>query len=206
MAGWCRKEAIPERLLLSGWCNRHYPGVVFPTRDLVTTGQAAVLLRASRAHVVDLCHRGLLPHVRVGGQRRIRRADVEAMIQSALTREELRSLWLHRAVAGKVAANPPVVLAAASINLRRLRRLHPEGRGWEWLDRWEAVLDEGVAAVLEVLTSSAWSAVELRRNSPFAGVLSEAERQTVLDAFVAGRRDQPRQMRRDQVEQVLRSV
>jgi hypothetical protein len=113
---------------------------------------------------------------------------------------------LHRAVAGKVVANPPALLAAAAINLRRLRRLHPEGRAWEWLDRWDAVLDEGVEAVLEALTSSAEYAVELRRTSPFAGVLSEEERIAVVEAFAASRRDHARQMRREELEQVLRSV
>jgi len=180
--------------------------VAIPTHELVTTGQAAILLRSSRSHVVDLCLRGLLPYVRVGGQRRIRRADVEAMIQPTLTREQLEALWLHRAVAGKVVANPPALLAAAAINLRRLRRLHPEGRSWEWLDRWDAVLEEGAEAVLDALTSSASFAVELRRNSPFAGVLSEQERRAVVEAFAASRRDHPRQMRREQLEQVLRSV
>ena len=176
------------------------------TRELVTTGQAAILLRSSRAHVVDLCLRGLLPFVRVGGQRRIRRSDVEALIQPSLTRAQLESLWLHRALAGKVVTNPPALLAAAEINLRRLRRMHPEGRAWEWLDRWDALLEEGVEAVLDALTSSAEYAVELRRTSPFAGILTETERRTVLDAFAASRLDHARQMRPEQLEQVLRSV
>lgn len=176
------------------------------TGGLVTTGQAAILLRSSRAHVVDLCLRGLLPFVRVGGQRRIRRSDVEALIQPSLNREQLESLWLHRALAGKVVANPPLLLAAAEINLRRLRRMHPEGRAWEWLDRWDALLEEGVEAVLDALTSSAEYAVELRRTSPFAGILTELERRTVLDAFAASRLDRARQMRPEQLEYVLRSV
>ncbi len=200
------KESTPERLLLFEPIAGQYSRVAIRTRDLVTTGQAAILLRSSRAHVVDLCLRGLLPYVRVGGQRRVRRADIEAMIQPTLTREELESLWLHRAVAGKVVANPPALLAAAAINLRRLRRLHPEGRACEWLDRWDAVLDEGVEAVLDALTSSASFAVELRRNSPFGGVLTEVERRAVVEALAAERREHARQMHREQLEQVLRSV
>jgi excisionase family DNA binding protein len=175
-------------------------------QDLLTTGQAAVLLRSSRAHVADLCLRGLLPYVKIGAQRRVRRADVEALIRPALGRDELGSLWLHRAVAGRVVANPAPLLAAAAINLRRLRRMHPEGRAWEWLDRWEAVLDEGVEAVLDALTSSAEYAVELRRTSPFAGVLSESERQTVLGRLAESRADRARPLGREQREQVLRSV
>jgi len=34
-------------------------------RDLLTTSEAAVLLRSSRRHVADLCERGLLPYVKV---------------------------------------------------------------------------------------------------------------------------------------------
>jgi excisionase family DNA binding protein len=180
--------------------------VAIRTHDLVTVGQAAVLLRSSRAHVVDLCLRGLLPYVRVGGQRRVRRADCEALIRPRLTREQMETLWLHRAVAGKVVANPGAVLAAAQINLRRLRRLHPEGRDWEWLDRWDAVIEDGVEVVLDALTSSTEHAVALRRQSPFAGILSESERRAVVAAFVDSRRDHARQMRPEQLEQVLKAV
>ena len=38
-------------------------------------------------------------------------------------------------------------------------------------------------AVLDVLTSRDELAVELRQNSPFAGVLTEAERQAALASF-----------------------
>lgn len=174
--------------------------------QLLTTGEAARLLRSSRAHVVDLCLRGLLPYVKVGVQPRLRRADVEALIEPALTREQLETLWLHRAVAGKIVQDPPALLAAAATNLRRLRRMHPEGRAWEWLDRWQAVLDEGVESVLDALTSSGEYAVELRSTSPFAGTLSEAERRAVLDAFAESRRDRARPMRPEKLEQVLRSL
>jgi hypothetical protein len=42
-----------------------------------------------------------------------------------------------------------------------------------------------VEAVLDALTSRVPHAVELRQNSPFAGVLPETERRAVLAAFVA---------------------
>ncbi|RZU50991.1 excisionase family DNA binding protein [Krasilnikovia cinnamomea] len=173
---------------------------------LLTTGEAAVLLRSSRAHVADLCRRGLLPYVRVGDERRIRRADLEALIRPGLGPEELRDLWLHRAVAGKLVADPPGVLAVALGNLRRLRRAHPEGRAWEWLDRWEVVLGQGVAAVLDALTSSARYAVDLRRTSPFAGALTERERRAVLAAFAESRRDRARPMSAERREHVLQRV
>jgi excisionase family DNA binding protein len=181
-------------------------GVVLRTGDLLTTGEAARLLRCSRAYVAGLCLRGLLPYVKVGTQRRVRRADVEALIEPVLTREQLETLWLHRAVAGKVVQNPAPLLAAAEINLRRLRRRHPDGPAAQWLDRWEVVLEDGVETVLDVLTSSGAYAAQLRETSPFAGILSEGERRTVLAVFAESRRDHARPMRPEKLEQVLRSV
>jgi excisionase family DNA binding protein len=154
-------------------------------RELLTTGEAAVLLRSSRQHVVDLCERGLLPYVKVGKHRRLRRADVETMLRPELTRDQVKALWLHHAVAGRLVADPDAVLAKAAANLKRLREIHPDGVAAVWLDRWAAVLRRGAEAVLEVLTSSAADAVELRQNSPFAGVLEDAERRAVLTAFTA---------------------
>ena len=57
-----------------------------------------------------------------------------------------------------------------------------------WLDDWESVLDSGPEAVLQTLTSQAPLAIELRQNSPFAGVISEMERTAVMRAFRAQER------------------
>jgi excisionase family DNA binding protein len=174
--------------------------------ELLSIGEAAILLRSSRRQVSDLCARGLLPYVSVGTQRKLRRADVEALIRPALSRTETEQLWLHRAIAGKFVVNPAAILATATSNLRRLRRLHPEGHSWEWIDRWQAVIDEGPEAVLEVLTSSAGYALELRRTSPFVGILSEVERRRVLEALGETRRERARPMRAETLERVLRVV
>ncbi len=176
------------------------------TSELLTTGEAARLLRSSRAQVADLCLRGLLPYVKIGVQRRVRRADIEALIEPRLTREQLRQLWLHRAVAGKVVQNAPALLAAASINLRCLRRLHGDEPAGTWLDRWEAVIDDGVETVLDALTSSAEYAIELRVTSPFGGILTEAERRAVLEAFAESRRDRARPMSPAKLEKIFRGV
>jgi excisionase family DNA binding protein len=153
--------------------------------DLLTTGEAAVLLGSSRQHVVDLCDRGVLPCLRVGSHRRVRRADVEAVLHPELTRDQLKALWLHRAVAGHLVVDPHAVLTKARGNLDRLRRVHPTGMAAMWLGQWGELLDEGVEAVLEALTARKPYAVELRQNSPFAGVLQEDERRAVLAAFAA---------------------
>jgi excisionase family DNA binding protein len=173
------------------------------TTELLTIGEAAILLRFSRRRVLDLCARGLLPYVSLGSQRRVRRVDVEALIHPVLTRAELEQLWLHQAIAARFTARPQAVIALAEMNLRRLRRLHPDGPEWE---RWEALLAGESEAVVEALTSPAQYAVRLRSASPFAGVLSERERRAVLDALAESRRDQARPMRLTSLERVMRAV
>lgn len=157
--------------------------MIAPLDDFMTTGEAARLLGSSRQHVVDLCERGILAYTTVGSHRRVRRADVEAMLRPELTRDQLKALWLHRAVAGHLVSDPRGVLSKAQRNLDKLRQIHPHGMAAVWLDRWQTTLNVGVEAVLDALTSGSAQAVELRQNSPFAGVLPEAERRAVLAAF-----------------------
>jgi excisionase family DNA binding protein len=173
------------------------------TSDLLAIGEAAILLRTTRARVLDLCARGLLPYVSIGAHRRIRRADIEALIITNLTRAQLEQLWLHQAVAIRLAENPMAVLAAGAINVRRMRRA---GADVEWLDRWQIVLDGGPGAVLDALTSPVDYAVRLRETSPFAGVLSELERRAVLDALSERRRVQVRPMRHETRARIMRAV
>jgi excisionase family DNA binding protein len=155
--------------------------------DLLTTGEAARLLGTSRQHVVDLCDRGDLAFVTAGSHRRVRRSDVEAIRTRTqrLTRDQKRSLWLGYATAGKLVADPVGVIEKARQNLARLKRTHQRGVGNRWLEEWDRLLGGPVDAVLEALTSRTPRARELRQNSPFAGVLTEAERANVLSRFRA---------------------
>lgn len=142
------------------------------------------MLGVSRQHVVDLCDRGLLPCERAPVHRLLRRIDVEAFRKGReLTREETRSLWLNRAVAARIARDPVAVLSRARQNLDRFESIHEGSTVTTWLERWRRVLGRGPEAVMEVLTSTAPEASELRQNSPFAGVLPEDERHAVLDSF-----------------------
>jgi excisionase family DNA binding protein len=85
----------------------------------LTTTAAAALLHCSRQHVVDLCDNGTLPFVRAGTHRRIRRDDVERrLLRPPFRREVDKSLWLHRAVAGKLVADPVRGMALARRKLR----------------------------------------------------------------------------------------
>ena len=168
--------------------------------ELLTTGQAATLLACSRQHVVDLCNRGDLPSLSVGTHRRVRRADVQrlaltGMAVRSVRPERLRSLWLHRAVAGRLARDPERVLARAARNLHRLERAHPSGVSARYLARCRDLIAEGPEAVMRALVDESPEFDELRQSSPFAGVLSDAERLAILRAarrHGAGRDGGPR--------------
>jgi excisionase family DNA binding protein len=167
---------------------------VLGDEELVTTGVAAKVLGTSRQHVVDLCDRGDLPFRTVGKHRRVSRSDLEALSArtNRLTRDQLRSLWLSQAVAGKLVRDPEGVLSQARRALAHLRTVHRRGQAARWLAEWEVILGGPVERVLETLTSPTPRARDLRQNSPFAGVLTEKERAQVLQSFqrtrVASRR------------------
>jgi len=76
----------------------------------------------------------------------------------------------------------------------------------EWLDCWEVVLGDGAEAVLEALTSSAEYAVDLRRASPFAGILTETERRRVLESFDESCRNRARALGPDKLGRALYGV
>ena len=91
-----------------------------------------------------------------------------------LTREERRSLHLHRAIAEHLARDPERVLARARTVLGRMVARHPGAS--PRLQEWEEHLDSPLEELLEVLVDPSPHARELRHVTPFAGVLSARER------------------------------
>lgn len=152
--------------------------------DMLTTGEAARVLNSSRQHVVDLCNRGDLPFVTVGTHRRVRRADVEKVRDRTLrlTRDQRRSLWLAFAVAGRIAGDPEATRSIARRNLAIMGE-SARGQAVSWLREWERLLDGSIEDLLIALTSRSPLGRDLRQNSPFAGVLSEADRAEVLTSW-----------------------
>jgi transcriptional regulator with XRE-family HTH domain len=99
-----------------------------------------------------------------------------------LTREERRSLALHRAIAAKLAADPAPVLARARKNLRVMRRANEDGAAERWFAEWEHRLRGPFAGIIEALVSHDQHARDLRQVTPFAGVLSDEERRAIYAA------------------------
>lgn len=151
---------------------------------MLRTGEVAQLLGVSRQHVVDMCDRGDLSCVRVGKHRRISRSEVEHLTRRRLTREQEKSLWLHGALLAPMLSAPDAVITKARENLRRWSGMHrSDGMTVGYLGKWERVLDDGLDAVIEAVTSMSEEACEMRQNSPFAGVLPDETRVKVLRAF-----------------------
>lgn len=151
---------------------------------MLKTGEVAQMLGVSRQHVVNMCDRGELPCVRVGKHRRIPRQEVEKLTSHRLTREQEKSLWLHWALLTPMLTEPDAVITKARENLRRWSGMHrSDGVTVGYFKKWERVLDDGLDAVVEVVTSRSEEACEMRQNSPFAGVLPDDTRVKVLRSF-----------------------
>lgn len=112
--------------------------------------------------------------------------DAVVSYQPPLTREERRSLELHRAIAARLRKDPERVLAQARRNLARMSgRI---GSTSQPLREWAVLLDRPLEALLPLLTDPDPWARELRHLTPFAGVLSATERAEVYRAFADGER------------------
>jgi len=90
-------------------------------------------------------------------------------------RAELRSLAYHRAIAREL--RRPMVEEA-----RRLVRYWREigNLDQRYAEAWEGVLDRPLPEIRALLREDSQEARDLRQNSPFAGLLTEAERRKIL--------------------------
>jgi hypothetical protein len=94
-----------------------------------------------------------------------------------------RSLALHVAVAAKLEAQPEL-LDVARQNLQRWLSMRPAAA----LREWQAILDRTpLPEVIGLLRARSEDAARLRQSSPFAGVLSKSERQSILDTYESRR-------------------
>ena len=85
-----------------------------------------------------------------------------------------RSLALHRLITAKI-RNDPALFDMTKATLARWRKIVHSG-SQPYLAEWERLIAVGIEASLAVATEDTERATALRKSSPFAGVLTEAER------------------------------
>jgi len=90
-----------------------------------------------------------------------------------------RLLALHARVAEHLRHDPDAVIARARANITRWQAIDPRGNA-PWVRAWTEILDRGPAEVALAMLDPSPRMRELRQSSPFAGVLTMAERLTVL--------------------------
>ena len=94
-------------------------------------------------------------------------------------RARARSLAYHRAVAERL--REPMRAEARHV----LSRWREEGRiDDRYADRWQDLLDQPLPQLKQALVDESPDSDDLRQNSPFAGLLSEPERQRILREVV----------------------
>lgn len=105
-----------------------------------------------------------------------------AQWESDHIRVEERSIELHRAIAAKLMENPQAVLEKARANIRHLRWVHG-GASEPYLAAWEALLDGTIEDLAKALISPSEEFRALRQATPFAGVLTPAQRWAIYRSF-----------------------
>jgi transcriptional regulator with XRE-family HTH domain len=166
-----------------------YIHVMNPVRDLrrrVHATQAFLAAKAGTSQpTVAAYEAGRKSPTLATVQRLADAVGLEASISfhAPMTREERRSLALHAAIARRLAEDPDTVRRKAKENLELMRGRHPGAR--QLLAEWSIALGRPLPALLDLLRSpDPWSR-ELRHVTPFAGVLSAAERAQVYCDFAA---------------------
>ena len=94
-----------------------------------------------------------------------------------------RSLAFHEAVAAKVESQPDLMQIARA-NVDRWLRQRPLPALLEWQD---LLGRESSEVILTILRSRTETAARLRQSSPFAGILTSAERQAILRRYESRR-------------------
>jgi transcriptional regulator with XRE-family HTH domain len=107
--------------------------------------------------------------------------NVDFDVVPALTREDRRSIYLHRRIAEHLKADPGNTLTTARTNLALMRSLHPEAG--DLFEQWEQILSQPVMSIVDAMTDTGPEYRELRQVTPFAGVLDAEQRASVYREF-----------------------
>jgi len=175
-----------------------YSDIVFLMNELrhlrqlagVTQSRFAELAGTSQPTIAAYESGGKVPNLRT--LRRLARAlgfEARLLFVPAMTREDRRSLALHQVIAQRLLDDSDTVIQRARSTLGLMLERHPGAA--PLLTQWKAILRCPVSEIAEVLLDPRPRARELRQVTPFAGILSPAERAEVYRRFAASERANP---------------
>ena len=105
-----------------------------------------------------------------------------ATLTSDHARLDERSLALHRLVAQKLIADPTLLgLARANVARWKAANAAPSFA----LSEWEQILGQPIVEITALLVDRSEHATRLRQSSPFAGILTDAERKAIYESYAA---------------------
>lgn len=107
--------------------------------------------------------------------------ELHVVYVPVMTREDRRSLELHRAIASKLLTQPDAMTLKAKQNIVRMTRSNPHAS--PLLSEWRRLLRRSAPEIADLLVDPRPHARELRHVTPFAGVLTPAERWSVYRRF-----------------------
>ena len=96
---------------------------------------------------------------------------------------DARSLAMHCIIAQKILRDPNLIVVARQ-NLRRWEK-KSAGQLPDYLREWSDVLDQPMPKIAEMITAMNEESTRLRSSSPFAGILTDQERERIYAAFRA---------------------
>jgi len=111
--------------------------------------------------------------------------EVVVVFPPAMTREDRRSQALHRAISDRLMARPVETLDHAQQNLALMRTRNPQAA--DLFNEWDNILSRPVESIVTAMLDPSLRARDLRKVTPFAGVLEPHERTRVYREFA--RRD-----------------
>jgi hypothetical protein len=91
---------------------------------------------------------------------------------------DARSLAMDRLIADRLRKDPAVLVKARAVLAGWLASCDDSVR--PALEEWRAILDSPISAIIETLEGEDESSVRLRQSSPFCGILTPAERASIL--------------------------
>ena len=96
---------------------------------------------------------------------------------------EARSLAMHAVIAEKIQRNPKL-LDVAHRNLERWRARWDD-QAPAWHREWTDIMQRPWPEIAAIITEPSEEGARLRQSTPFAGILSTAERRRIYEAFRA---------------------